>query len=327
MPQPRQRQVSLDATPYYHLVSRCVRRAFLCGLDRFTGRCFDHRKQWLEDRFVELANIFAVDLCAYAVMSNHYHIVVHVDRERGQGWTNKEVVKRWHKLFNGNLLSTRFLAGDDLSKAEEQMLQRDINCWRERLFDLGWFMRCINEPIARESNKEDDCTGRFWEGRYKSQALLDEKALLACMAYVDLNPVRAGTAKTPETSDYTSIKKRVAFASNNPSPTVIENQPKELFPFVGNPRKNIPTGLSFSLIDYMNLIDATGRVARNDKGGSIALDQQPILDRLGLNQDEWTNVVLKFEEKPTALVGSQNVVKACLDYFCRKRLYGVKLFN
>jgi hypothetical protein len=77
-------------------------------------------------------------------------------------------------------------------------LNRLIEQYRNRLDDLGLFMKCLNVPIARQANKEDGCTGHFWESRFKSQALLSEDALLTCMAYVDLNPFRAGMCNTPE---------------------------------------------------------------------------------------------------------------------------------
>jgi len=198
MPKPRKSLVSLEVTPYYHCVSRCVRRAFLCGEDKLTGKNFEHRRQWIEDRLLVLANIFAIDIAAYAVMSNHYHVVLHINREQALSWSELEVVEHWHRLFKGSLLSQHFYQGDVLNTAELNALSEQVCEWRDRLMSISWFMRCTNEPIAREANHEDEATGRFWEGRFKSQALLDEKALAACMAYVDLNPIRARMAESPE---------------------------------------------------------------------------------------------------------------------------------
>jgi REP element-mobilizing transposase RayT len=209
MPTARRELVCLDATPYYHVVSRCVRRAFLCGLDHLTGKSYEHRKEWIVDRLTELSDLFAIDLCAYAVMSNHCHLVVRLDPETAESWSEEEVMERWERLFSLPVLVQRYRTRKTTSPAEIETAQNKIETWRERLSDLSWFMRCLNEPIARQANAEDGCTGRFWEGRYKSQALLDEAALLTCMAYVDLNPIRAGLAETPEKSEYTAIQQRI----------------------------------------------------------------------------------------------------------------------
>ncbi|MDE1461742.1 hypothetical protein [Spartinivicinus poritis] len=198
-------QVSLDAMPFYHCITRCVRRAFLCGEDQLTGQSFKHRRQWVVDRLAELVDIFAIDLCAYAAISNHYHIVVRINNHRVEEWSNHEVVERWMKLYNGNFLVNRWLNGET-GKAENLVVNEIIQLWRKRLCDLSWFMRCLNEFIARKANKEDNCKGRFWESRFKSQALLAEEALLTCMAYVDLNPIRTKLSDRPETSDFTSVQ-------------------------------------------------------------------------------------------------------------------------
>lgn len=200
MPKARKYQISLDVTPYYHCVSRCVRRAFLCGIDRFTGNSYEHRRQWVEDRILLLGQIFAIDVCAYAVMSNHYHVVLHVNKAQCLGWSDLEICQRWHSLFKGTVLTQKFLRHETLTDAEHIAVRMKLDQWRLNLSDISWFMRLINEPLARQANQEDDCTGKFWEARFRSQALCDEKALAACLAYVDLNPVRARAADTPERS-------------------------------------------------------------------------------------------------------------------------------
>jgi len=312
MPKPRKSLVSLDATPYYHCVSRCVRRAFLCGEDKFSGKSFEHRRQWIEDRLLELADAFAIDIAAYAIMSNHYHVVLHINREMAQQWSATEVIEHWHRLFKGSLLSQRYACGENLSRAERDALTEQVNKWRERLMSISWFMRCANEPIAREANHEDNVTGRFWEGRFKSQALLDEKALLACMAYVDLNPIRAKMAKTPEQSDHTSIQQRIKKAINTQQPGHRDQQPEALLPFVGYPRKDMLQGLPFQLNDYLELVDWSGRILHEDKKGAIPDHLPGILQRLDLDAKQFIYLTRNFEHPFKNLVGAaHHVRKAC----------------
>jgi len=288
MPTARHRLVSLDDTPYYHCVSRCVRRAFLCGKDSNTGYSFEHRRQWIVDRIKLLCSVFAVDLCAYAVMSNHYHIVVRLDSQAVKNWSDQEVAERWTQLFSKSALVHRFLAGYDLLPFEQDRVQHLITTWRSRLVDLSWFMRCLNEPIARMANQEDRCTGRFWEGRFHCQALLDERAVLACMAYVDLNPIRAAMAKTPETSDYTSIQERIV----HPDETTL----RPLDP------RDEAAGLPFTLKDYLELVDWAGREIKRGKRGYIPAFKPPILVRLNMHSSPVLDY-LKHTEKftPVAL--------------------------
>ena len=111
MPKPRYSQISLEATPYYHCISRCVRRAFLCGIDSFTGKNYEHRRQLIEDKILELGLIFSIDICAYTVMSNHYHVVLHISENTAKKWSDNEIINRWHKLFSGNPLSKKYLKG------------------------------------------------------------------------------------------------------------------------------------------------------------------------------------------------------------------------
>lgn len=314
MPKPRKVQISLDATPYYHCVSRCVRRAFLCGKDIYTGKSYEHRRGWLEKKLLELPEIFAIDIVAYAVMSNHYHVVLYVNSEQAESWSDVEVAERWHQLFTGNQFSLKLLKSEPLLPAEKNKLDEYIQEWRNRLKDISWFMRVLNEYVAREANKEDQCTGRFWEGRFKSQALLDEAALISCMAYVDLNPVRSGLAKFPEKSDHTSVKLRCKKAKElskvQNSMNSIKYQVKELHPFVGNPKENQCLGIQMKLSDYLELMDQTGRIIRNDKRGSISLVAMNVLDRLGFDSGEWLEVIENFEGRFSTFVGSEVRVRA-----------------
>jgi REP element-mobilizing transposase RayT len=295
MPQPRSRQVSLEDTPYYHCISRCVRRAFLCGEDSLTGFNFEHRRQWIIDRIKLLCTVFAVDLCAYAIMSNHYHIVVRIDADQVKNWSDEEVARRWLQIFSGPLLMHQYLDNADLTAMESEWVAELITIWRERLCDLSWFMRCLNEPIARMANREDHCTGRFWEGRFKSQALLDARAVLACMAYVDLNPIRAAMAKTPEKSNYTSIQERIL----HPNDT-------SLRPFAEQDDEGIP----FNLKDYLELVDWGGREVKRHKRGCIPAHAPPILARLQMDASPLLEYLAKDDLPSFGALGPVSRLKA-----------------
>ncbi|MGF1723183.1 alpha-amylase family glycosyl hydrolase [Photobacterium nomapromontoriensis] len=321
MPRARKTQVSLTDTPYYHCVSRCVRRSFLCGKDPLTGKCYEHRRGWVEKRLLFLAKVFAVDICAYAVMSNHTHVVLHIDSDQAKSWSQEEVITRWHKVCKGNYLSNTWMDENQRSQMDRAHLmavERIAEDWRERLYDISWFMRLLNEPIARQANKEDGCTGRFWEGRFKSQALLDEAALAACMVYVDLNPVRAGIAKTPEVSEHTSIKKR-AYAAK------FSYQPRTLFPFVGNPRANMPKGLPFVFTDYLLLIDETGRVIREGKKGHISENALNIVSRIGLSEANWLELTRYLEQNFSGAIGKEHLLREYHHHIGQQRVHGISV--
>ena len=278
----RKNLINPDITPYYHCMARCVRRAFLCGKDKFSGKNYEHRRQWVVDRLKGLSSIFALEICAYAVMSNHYHVVLHVDKNRAKSWETKEILHRWTQLFSGPYLVQRYLAGDALDKAEIVRVEEYAAEYYSRLIDISWYMRCLNEHLARLANKEDNCKGRFWEGRYKSQALLDEAALLTCMAYVDLNPIRAKTATTPETSEHTSIKDRIE-AYLGATGKKQRDYLKPLKAQGQNPEQAVPYPLS----SYFLLVDWSGSIIQKGKGGRIGDDAPPIIERLGIDPNEW----------------------------------------
>ncbi len=332
MTHPRTELISLDDTPYYHCVSRCVRRAFLCGSDHQDDKTtsYEHRRGWLTNRIKQLSSIFAINIAAYAVMSNHYHLVLRVDSERAENWTQREIIQRWQQLFRGPALIQRFLRNPDLSKAELDKVEEITELWRERLYSISWFMKCLNEPIARAANKEDNCTGHFFEGRFKSQALLDETALLSCMVYVDLNPIRACMADSPEASDYTSIQERLGIepevlhstdetelfeqgdsqAANNS-----ENQVAELLPFAGDEHiGNSPQHIPYHFAEYLQLVDWTGRMIKKGKRGAIHQDLPPILQRLNITPEQWLKTSCNIEQNFYRAIGP--ITK--LDQLCEK---------
>ncbi len=302
MTRARHSQIDLTATSFYHVINRCVRHSYLCGDDKVSRKNFDHRRQWLVDRFTTLSEVFSINIAAYAVLSNHYHLVLQVDKVAAEAWTMDEVIGRWYQLFNGHLLVDRYLTEESISSAHLEAVENLVALWRARLYDISWYMKCLNEHIARQANKEDKCTGRFWEGRFKSQALLDDTALLSCMAYVDLNPIRAGIAANLSESSFTSIQKRLAkYQSSKNNDNSVTVQPKSLLPFSGVSDTN---AIPFSYIDYFELVDWSGRHIDPEKTSFISRDEPKILTVLDIDTDTWLIAVKHFRRQYGSFAGS-----------------------
>lgn len=311
---PRKTLVDVELTQYYHCISRCVRRAFLCGRDPLSGKNFDHRKTWLVGRLRILARVFAIEVCGYAVLSNHVHLVLRLNPDRATKWTAAEVVERWRRLFPASADAIRNC------QCPERRAEL-ITLWRARLSSISWFMRCLNEYIARRANREDNCSGRFWEGRFRSQALLDEGALLTCLAYVDLNPVRAGLANSLETSEFTSICERLNARREG-------KVPKWLAPFQKR-RSPEQGGLPISWEDYVVLLRSTAQalLERNRESNPRFRD---ILERFRLNQDGFVLAVQNFSRTFFTMAGEVHRIELvsrargcarCLGKSGARRLY------
>ena len=329
MPQARSKQVSLEVTPYYHCISRCVRRAFLCGKDALTNKSFEHRRGWLESKLLEVSQNFMIDIASYAIMSNHYHVVLCVDKDGAANLSADEVIFRWHRLFKGNDLSKAYITGEKLDPIKLESLNTYIEVWRKRLTDISWFMRTINETIARWANQEDECTGRFWEGRFKSQALLDEKALLACMAYVDLNPFRANMASSLESSEYTSIQRRLAQDKSMLDGPGTENNmidsssfKQDLLSFSKQKSDDTESKkqyLPFSFSDYRSLLEWTAAKIRNS---TVATTKPNLLRKNAFDDKVWLYSAQNFESQFKSLVGGLISLKSACSFFNFKRTVG-----
>ncbi len=237
-------------------------------------------------------------------MSNHYHLVVKIEPERTKDWNDQEVLERWTSLFNGPLLVQQAIGGRVLSSVEQQSVDAAASVYRERLGSLSWFMKCLNEPIARRANSEDGCTGHFWEARFHSQALCSERSLLAAMAYVDLNPIRAGMARSLESSDYTSVQARIKTSKDRDSSAQLLQRGelrhlsvavRPLMPFANDKAAARDDVIPISREDYLNLLEQTARIAVQGKRGLITLKSEAVLLKLGLSSLEWLCCATAFD--------------------------------
>ena len=340
MPTPRRLLVDRAEPGYYHCISRCVRQAFLCGGE------FEARKSWIQERARVLTSIFAIDVCAVGVLSNHYHVIVRTDPDTAGSWTDAEVRERWKRLYprSGSLADG---VGSDPHGTDDGEVTRESTL-RHRLSDLSWFMRALNEYIARRANRDEGRTGRFWEGRFKSIRLLDEEALLQCAIYVDLNEIRAGVAETPETSSHSSVHTRIRVKqlheyrrgerSRAPqsAPVLVPYsgemesrrddaaigfrkdelgiwlEPVEREPARGSNRVKSARRrrgmLDVSVNTYLELVDAFGRIVRAGRG-AIPVRLKPILQRVSVDVRHATSFLTNAKRLYGTVAGAPDLVR------------------
>ncbi len=310
MTQSRKTLVDPAHAASYHCVSRCVRRAWLCGFDDYFGKSFEHRKPWVERRILELGEIFSCGIYAYAVISNHYHLVVHMSPATSLTWNGEEVARRWVKLY-----PTGKPESDQLKMQAIVTNEALLKLYRCRLTDLSWLMKSINEPIARRANAEDKVNGRFWQGRFKCQLLRDERALLAAMTYVDLNPIRAGMAAGLNQSKHTTLRSRHRMVLKQPD---LAQQP--LLVMVGTSSFNAPL---LSNAEYLELVGYTGRMIHPGKRGAIKESEPKALTKLGLDPNHWSAKVKGIGHGYWRVVAEVEDLLDLAAQFKQRTLYGI----
>jgi REP element-mobilizing transposase RayT len=288
-----------SVTRWYHCITRCVRRAFLLGEGPHD------RKLWIDRRLHELAEIFSISVAGFSVMDNHMHVLLRLDPDVAASWSDEDVVRRWGRLFPPRDKSRQRLPVSN-AWVEDRLKHPDwVATARSRLQSVSWFMKCLKEPLSRLVNQTEKVRGAFFEGRFKSVAILDEESLLATCAYIDLNPVAAGIAEVPEASEHTSIKERVEHVQTQGRTEDLKAARKGsvagseaaagleesiwLCPIedrrrLGSSREGMLEG--FSLGSYVLLVDYTGRLFREGKA-VISRELAEIFERLGSNAETW----------------------------------------
>ena len=325
-----------DEITTLHLMARVVRRCFLLGDDPVTGKNYDHRKLWIEEQLLRLASCMGIDLLAFSILSNHFHLVVRTRPDVVATWDDTEVARRWLTLCplrkcaeGGAAEITEF----DLNSIRHDPVKlKEIRC---RLSDPSWWMRLLCQRVATRANAEDEEVGKFFQARYRAVKLLDEAAILACAAYVDLNPIRAGIAETLEESDFTSAQRRIESLVTEPEVATVETTPP-IASSVPRPRPNRllspvlidelrdPLGahasitgdrcsdkgfLAMSEADYLSLLDWTARQPRQGKCGATPEHLAPIFERLSISSATWCHLANDFGRMFHLVAGQPRTVE------------------
>jgi len=313
-----------DIRSTFHICSRCVRQCYLLGFDEETGKDYSARKEWVPERLKVLQKVFMIEIYAYAIMCNHYHLILNNRPDLANALTIEEVAERWLMIHPTSFMRSAKLSKPRPEDIEELFIKYTVEEIRLRLSDISWFMRELNQYIAIKCNKADQLKGAFFDGRFTSQFLADDEAIASCMVYIDLNPIRAKAASSIEDSYYTSGYDRMkaqtaktnleAFqATHKEEDSLTYHQLKEvdtqkaiiqetawLAPLAPNapdlkndlklasaPDLAPQPFLSFTTEKYLELLDLTGREYHKNKPGAIADKFAPILTAMGFQHKHW----------------------------------------
>lgn len=330
-----------DQIATVHVMNRVVRRCFLMGIDPVSGKNYSHRKDWLEEKLERVAACFGIDCLNFSILSNHFHLILRSRPDVVATWSDREVAGRWlmlcpkRKHKDG---SPKEPSGPELNSilSDPDTLKKI----RSRLSDISWWMRLVCQHIAQWANFEDQESGKFWQGRFKAVRLLDEEAILAGAAYVDLNPLRAALAETLELSDHTSVQRRIEAlrqslalvalgAKDAEAPRLLPDSflaPLELDqrrdelgprPSASGKRCSDKGFLAMPLAAYLELLDWTARESARDKGGAAAEVTPPILERLKIEPAVWCQLVSGFGTLFSCVAGRPEHVDSFRG--CRRR--------
>ncbi len=313
---PRKDLFSWNEVQVAHVWNRVVRKCFLLGEDPVSGKNYDHRKVWIVELLDYYARFFGIDLLEYALLSNHFHLILRSRPDVVATWYDTEVAFRWLMICPVR----RNADGSPAEPSEPEMNaivndEKRLGEIRSRLSDFSWWVRLVTQRIAQRANLEDEQEGKFWQARYKASLIEDEASLLACSAYVNLNPIRAALAERVEDGPFTSIQRRLishrfrkyrqisgeeveerALADCHLSRFTIYEATDPVGPHVGKERLRCSDKgyLPMALEDYVVLLDWTARQRVVGKRGSTPEEVPPILERLSLTPERWEALVNDF---------------------------------
>jgi len=341
-----------DAVGVYHCYNRIVRRSFLCGFDSHSGNDYSHRRDWLYRRLRDLAEFFAVDVLGYAILSNHFHVVLRNRPDLVEAMSDRDVVSAWlmicpksgRKPDETALRPTEGEIRMVLSSTEK------VQQLRKRLSDPSWLMRQLCQYMGIRCNAEDQMCGHFWESRFGMKRLLDEQAVLACLAYVDLNPIRAGLADDLQSYPQVSIGERmrglddteidtvswlapieIASECNREPVAAVNTMSREELAELLEEDSQRPLGtLPIPLSDYARLLRwlaVQDRPELADKLGAATAEAEArsgeaVLGSLGLDASAFADAVLRYNQRFFTAVGCPASLEAEARRRGRRRLRG-----